>query len=321
MPAPTEPRIKRKGGNMVSRKKPALNWAPMSGQWKINTKNTEYIAPDDAKYQAGIALSTARVRNGQVSVKVCLNDADKNAGRILIGYNTVTGAYYSIGLAGYGYAYVIDEFVPGQAWRAIEAKGNKSQLDGKHMYKIIVEIHGQNVTLIVDGIRIMDHTLPSPLGGSQAGLFAWGPGSVTFNDFEWSGDDPRAFVIMQFSEPFDSLFKEVVVPICKKAGFDAFRVDDVFGPGIILQDIIQALIASDVIIAEISTSNPNVFYELGYAHALEKPTILLANRDSLLPFDISGYRVIFYDNTIGGKPEVESTLEKHLKNILIGRVS
>ena len=57
-------------------------------------------------------------------------------------------------------------------------------------------------------------------------------------------------------------------------------------------------------------------YELGYAHALNKPTVLLARRGADLPFDIRSYRVVFYDDTIGGKPEVERNLEVHLKAIL-----
>ena len=63
--------------------------------------------------------------------------------------------------------------------------------------------------------------------------------------------------------------------------------------------------------------NPNVFYELGYAHALQKPTILLADIDKRdrLPFDISGYRTIFYSNTIAGKKEIESHLRKYMENI------
>ena len=75
-----------------------------------------------------------------------------------------------------------------------------------------------------------------------------------------------------------------------------------FKPGIILQDIIRSIVTSDVIVAEVTPANPNVFYELGYAHAIEKPTILLAEKPTdsgrHLPFDISGFRVIFYDNTI-----------------------
>ena len=68
--------------------------------------------------------------------------------------------------------------------------------------------------------------------------------------------------------------------------------------------------------AEITPPNQNVFYELSYAHALAKPTILLAERGKQLPFDISGYRVLFYDNTIGGKTQVEDGLKKHLTAIL-----
>ena len=74
-------------------------------------------------------------------------------------------------------------------------------------------------------------------------------------------------------------------------------------------------VESEVVIAEISSSNASVFYELGYAHALDKPTVLLARRGEVLPFDVSGYRVIFYDDTIGGKSEVEATLDQHLANI------
>ena len=71
-----------------------------------------------------------------------------------------------------------------------------------------------------------------------------------------------------------------------------------------------------MIIAEITAPNQNVFYELGYAHALNKPTVLLAQRGKELPFDIRSYRVIFYEDTIGGKPVVEKTLRTHLHSIL-----
>lgn len=59
-----------------------------------------------------------------------------------------------------------------------------------------------------------------------------------------------------------------------------------------------------------------MFYELGYAHALKKPTILLAQRGIQLPFDIRSYRVVFYNDSIGGKPQVEQELRKHLEAVL-----
>ena len=121
---------------------------------------------------------------------------------------------------------------------------------------------------------------------------------------------------MEFTEPFDSLYGEVIRPVCEDLELDPYRADDVFRPGLILQDIISGLVESDVIIAEITPTNANVFYELGYAHARNTPTVLLARRNGTLPFDISGHRVIFYDDSIRGKPEVETALKRHLRSIL-----
>ena len=85
---------------------------------------------------------------------------------------------------------------------------------------------------------------------------------------------------------------------------------------LILEDIVRGIIDAKIVVAEITPPNQNVFYELGYAHALNKPTILLAERGKTLPFDVSGYRCLFYENTIGGKGKVEEGLRKHLDAIL-----
>lgn len=73
-----------------------------------------------------------------------------------------------------------------------------------------------------------------------------------------------------------------------------------------------------VVIADITPDNPTVFYEVGYAHGIKKPTILLSERRrEALPFDVSGFRTLFYDNTIGGKGEVETRLTKHLQSMAV----
>lgn len=290
------------------------NWAALSGNWSFQETNAEYQSSEDSQPPVGVALSSARMRNGRISVNIRLNNLE-HAGRILLGYNPATGGYYSVGLGGYERAYLIDEYIPGQGWRAVNHEGSVSQLNGANLYEVEVEIRGQRLVLRVDGIELIDRQLPHPLEGDQAGLFAWGSGPVNFESFEWSDEHPRAFVVMQFTEPYNSLYSEVISPVCGELGFEAYRADDVFRPGIILQDIMSGLVESDVIIAEISPTNANVFYELGYAHAVHKPTVLLARRGGELPFDISGYRVIFYDDTIRGKHEVEATLRNHLSNI------
>jgi nucleoside 2-deoxyribosyltransferase len=120
---------------------------------------------------------------------------------------------------------------------------------------------------------------------------------------------------MQYGEPFDTIYRDVVKPEGDRLHLQIVRVDELAGPGIIFEDIKRQISESKIVNAEITASNQNVFYELGYAHALNKPTILLAQRGKELPFDIRSYRV-FYDDSIGGKSDVEQNLDKHLRAVL-----
>jgi hypothetical protein len=123
---------------------------------------------------------------------------------------------------------------------------------------------------------------------------------------------------MQFSDPYQDLYTDVITKVIndQKYNLRAYHAGEVFGPGAILEDIVRGIIDARIVVAEITPPNQNVFYELGYAHALKKPTILLAERGKELPFDVSGYRCLFYENTIGGKGKVEEGLRKHLDAIL-----
>ena len=292
-----------------------ISWAPVNGKWSCNGNKCTYNGPEDTQHQVGVALSSKKMRNGTISVKIKLNDPEKDSGRLLFGYNANSESYFSIGLCGYGYAYLIDEFIAGVGWRAIKSLGSKSNLSTSS-YQVKVRICGQLICLTVNGVELIKHQLSHHLSGNQVGLFGWGPGGVVFEAFQCVGDISRAFVVMQFAKPYDTLYKEVIKPVCEKCKIQPLRADDIMQPGVIINDIVTSIIESDIIIAEISPSNANVFYELGYAHALKKEVVLLARRGGKLPFDISGYRVIFYDDTIGEKTNVENALENHLSNIL-----
>ena len=169
--------------------------------------------------------------------------------------------------------------------------------------------------MLVDGVPVLQHLLSHPLEGRQVGLIAAGNQDVSFSDFDISSGRPRAFVVMQFAEPYDTFYREVIQKQAEAAGFEVFRIDEKAGPGVIFQDIQREIEQAEIVVAEITPTNPNVFYELGYAHALGKPTILLAQRGAELPFDIRSFRVVFYNDTIGGKAEVERNLRNHLEAI------
>jgi hypothetical protein len=147
-------------------------------------------------------------------------------------------------------------------------------------------------------------------------VIAAGHSTVHFRDLEVKSERPKVFVAMQFGEPFDTIYHQVIKPGVLNLDLQVVRIDEVERPGIIFDDIQRNISEAQILIAEITAPNQNVFYELGYAHALNKPTILLAKRGRDLPFDIRSYRVIFYDDTIGGKPAVEESLEKHLRAVV-----
>lgn len=125
---------------------------------------------------------------------------------------------------------------------------------------------------------------------------------------------------MRFGEPYDSIYRDVIKPVAEDQGFEVRRIDEYMEPGIILNDIHQRIQSANVVIAEISANNANVYYELGYADAKQKPLILLWRRETgkQLPFDIAGKRAIFYDDTIAGKRLVEDRLRQTLQAVRRG---
>lgn len=295
------------------------DWAAVKGRWSLGAEVVSYLGPlkETDPMPHGVALCDSRLRSGSIEVNIKFPEKlEKTTGGILFGYDVETRDYYYAGLGGYGDAYDLSEFRSSRGWRPLGTAGSIQNLELGRDYRVEARVHGQKAALIVDGIKVLSHNLPRPLPSDQIGLYGWGLGPVEFRSYAVDTKKPKVFVVMQFGEPYDSLYAEVVKPVSTEMGLDACRADDVYKPGIILQDIIRGIVESEVVIAEITSANPNVFYELGYAHATDKNTILLAERGTALPFDVQAYRCIFYDNTISGKSDVEEHLRRHLSNML-----
>jgi hypothetical protein len=297
-------------------------WAPLVGRWSFENGTAHYLGPQDSEAPAliplGLAISNARVRTGRIHGNVVLPEVEHSAARIVIGHDPALHTYYSIGVGGDRFAYVLDRLEPARGWTQLYNLGTNMNLEAGHPYELDVLVHGQRVELIVDGVSVFATTLPTPLDGDQVGVTAWGGGGVQFDDLIVYKQRPRAFAVMQFGSPFDAMYSDVIRPVCEELGLHVERADDWYKPGVIMQDVIDAIATADVVIAEITPDNPNVYYEVGYAHAAGTPTVLLYEKreDSRLPFDISGYRVIFYEDSIGGKSAVERDLQRHLASIL-----
>jgi hypothetical protein len=115
---------------------------------------------------------------------------------------------------------------------------------------------------------------------------------------------PWAFLLMPFDPKFDWLHAEVV-GAGEDANVEVQRADDIFAPGIVIDQIKAAIAQADVVIAVCTDRNANVFYELGIAESKHKP-ILIAETDDDLPFDVHHFRANLYGGT--GPKDSRSTV-------------
>jgi len=104
----------------------------------------------------------------------------------------------------------------------------------------------------------------------------------------------RAFVLMPFDQEFDAVFNKLVKPALEKVGYDVKRADSILNQQNILKDIVRGIAEADLVVADLTSLNANVFYELGISHTMQKQTVLLAQSSEDIPFDLSSYRVIIY---------------------------
>jgi hypothetical protein len=111
----------------------------------------------------------------------------------------------------------------------------------------------------------------------------------------------KIFLLQPFRPEFESVY--TLIRHAAQAAFPesrVFRVDEFQDTGTIADAIYQAIETSDLIICDVTHGNPNVMYELGYAHALRKPVILMASNLEHIPFDVHTVRMFIYDSKLPG---------------------
>lgn len=122
---------------------------------------------------------------------------------------------------------------------------------------------------------------------------------------EWT-----AFVIMPFSDEFAPIYYDIVLPSLEEVGFIVTRADSPLGQQNILKSIVVSLDQSSLIVADLTGLNENVMYELGIAHALQKPTVMLTQNINELPFDLRSYKAIPYSLHFKEVPKLVDELKK-----------
>lgn len=127
------------------------------------------------------------------------------------------------------------------------------------------------------------------------------------------------FVIMPFGGWLDKYYEDIYYPAIESAGLEPHRADDLFRPSTIVNDVWLYTKRAKLLLADLTGKNPNVFYELGLAHALAKPAILVAESMEDIPFDLRALRIITYNKNAPNwgdvlREKVKSSIEEVLKS-------
>lgn len=113
-------------------------------------------------------------------------------------------------------------------------------------------------------------------------------------------DDGLCFVIMPFADELAPVFHNGIKPIIEGLGYQCRRADEHFGSSPIMFEIFDDILRARFVVADLTGSNPNVFYELGIAHALKRHVVLLKRAGSVVPFDLHGIRHFEYEDSFKG---------------------
>jgi hypothetical protein len=131
----------------------------------------------------------------------------------------------------------------------------------------------------------------------------------------------KAFVLMPFDPEFNAIYDTLIKASLEEVGYEVSRADSFLDQQNILRSIVRGITSADLILADLTTANANVFYELGLCHGLRIPTVLLAQSMDEIPFDLRSYKVQIYDTHFDRINKLRNSLksigEKHKQNEIV----
>lgn len=178
----------------------------------------------------------------------------------------------------------------------------------------IIEDAIAELKLVVPRIRQLCHNNPRASVGVAASLTASSAHPV-FGELKVPPNSAQCFVLMPFQPTLEPVYRDHIVKVVRELGMDCRRADDVFSPTVIVRDIWHFINAAAVLIADLTGRNPNVFYEVGLAHAIGKPVVLTTQNEDDVPFDLRHLRYIRYQFTPRGMTIFERDLMRALRSL------
>lgn len=179
------------------------------------------------------------------------------------------------------------------------------------------DIKNQSVAEMAETLKNVQNLLSQlqiPLQTNKSTI----PKSYIFGELPDLVIDPElCFVLMPFGPAWSrKLYDNHIVKACKNRKLNALRADDIYGARGIMHDVWTYINQARLIIADLTTRNPNVFYEVGIAHTLGKEVVLVTQTMDDVPFDLRAIRCIVYSLELDGPQKLEKDLVRTISSIL-----
>lgn len=125
----------------------------------------------------------------------------------------------------------------------------------------------------------------------------------------------RVSAMMPFDPNFDSVY-EAIRQASVNSGLECKRADNFWQNNAIIQDVVELIDRSRIVVCDCSNRNPNVFYETGIAHTLGRDVILITQNEHDIPFDLRHLRHIHYYNNGEGRAALTRLLQERMRTLL-----
>lgn len=124
-----------------------------------------------------------------------------------------------------------------------------------------------------------------------------------------------SFVLMPFKEEFKEIYEDSIKFAFEQIGMICERADDIFHNRSIMEVIWTKICSAEIIVADLTGKNPNVFYEVGISHTLGKEVILITQNEEDVPFDLRHLKYIKYTTTRRGQEQLTGEIKMTVQAI------
>lgn len=285
--------------------------------WQDEDKSTLLSPHKDKHWEQIVWFPDCKDNDYAIEFDLTLRDGQtfdnklwKDAG-VILRYSR-PGHYYYAGVGGFG-ARTFIAVVDDTKFRCLASQHVEDEVEFNQTYHLRVECRGANISLYEKDRKLLSVDVQDYVEG------CWGLRTVRtqaqFAHISQKGPSTqKAFVIMPFTASLSFVYDVMKGAIEGNLPMKCLRVDEGHTSAPITEEVKQCIRNADLVIADLTGQNPNVYYEAGFAHALGKKMILIAQSEKDLAFHMRPIRTLFYT-----KPnDLRETLIDAIKDTLAG---